>query len=53
MALKVFTSGEVLFASDLNENFDELESNINSLEAQVQAAASVNDAIVFAIALGG
>jgi hypothetical protein len=46
MALKVFTSGEVLFASDLNDNFDELET-------QVQAAASVNDAIVFAIALGG
>jgi hypothetical protein len=46
MALKVFTSGEVLFASDLNNNFDELET-------LAQAAATVDDAIVYAIALGG
>lgn len=46
MALKVFTSGEVLFASDLNDNFTELEG-------KVDAAASTSDIIVFAIALGG
>jgi hypothetical protein len=28
MALKVFTSGEVLFASDLNDNFNELDEKV-------------------------
>ena len=46
MALKVFSSGEVLFASDLNNNF-------NELEVKADAAAVLDDVIVYAIALGG
>jgi hypothetical protein len=30
MALKVFSSGEVLFASDLNDNFNELDGLIST-----------------------
>ena len=39
MALKVFSSGEVLFASDLNNNF-------NELEVKADAAAVLDDVIV-------
>ena len=48
MALKVFSSGEVLFASDLNDNFNDLDSrDIGDLDDVDTAGAADGDVLQF------
>ena len=49
MAIKTFTAGERLFASDLNDNFDDLDGRTTAIEEEISISAVTQaqyDAIV-------
>jgi len=47
MALpKTFTGGERLFASDLNDNFEDLDTRTSTVEGEYVASSTVRDVVV-------
>jgi hypothetical protein len=47
MALpKTFTGGERLFASDLNDNFEDLDTRIGSLDSTAVESDDIDDIVV-------
>jgi ketosteroid isomerase-like protein len=47
MALpKTFTGGERLFAGDLNDNFEDLDTRTSTVESEYVASPTVRDVVV-------